>query len=98
VVRTSVRASSVKAYVQPAKEAIMALEFLGKDPESEHGSSPTVYYDPERKTLVIQSWKPRPEQLVQMAVPDHETAIELPLRMMQFFPEVNGDGDRADTR
>lgn len=76
----------------------MALEFLGKDPESEHGGSPTVYYDPERKTFVIQSWKARAEQVAQMVIPDHETAIELPLRMMQFFPEVNDDGDGADVR
>jgi hypothetical protein len=73
----------------------MALELLGKDPESEHGGSPTVYFDPGRGTLVIQSYRPSPEQLAQMAIPDHETAIELPLRMLQFFPEVSGDGDGA---
>ncbi|MGH3392852.1 MAG: hypothetical protein ACRDOO_28630 [Actinomadura sp.] len=70
----------------------MALELLGKDPESEHGGSPTVYLDRGRETLVIQSWRPLSEQLAQMTIPDHETAIELPLRMLRFFPEVNGDG------
>lgn len=65
----------------------MALEFLGKDPESEHGSSPTVYFDPDRGTLVLQGWKPSAEQLAQMDIPPHETAIEFPLRMLQFLPE-----------
>lgn len=76
----------------------MALEFLGKDPESEHGGSPTIYYDAERETYVIQSWKARAGQVAQMTIPDHETAIELPLRMMRFFPEVNGDRDGSDVR
>jgi hypothetical protein len=28
-----------------SRRAIMALRFLGKDPDSEHGSSPTVWED-----------------------------------------------------
>jgi hypothetical protein len=76
----------------------MALQLLGKDPESEHGNSPTVYFDPERGTLVIQSWKARTEQVAQMTVPGHEAAIELPLRMLRFLPEVNGTGDDTNAR
>lgn len=71
----------------------MALLLLGKDPNSEGGGSPTVYYDEEQDTYVLQSWKLLdPERLAQMDIPDHETAIEFPRRMMQFFPEVSGDG------
>ncbi|MEV4513816.1 hypothetical protein AB0K00_33275 [Dactylosporangium sp. NPDC049525] len=72
----------------------MALVFLGKDPESMQGQSPTVYYDDERDTYIVQSWKvTEPERLAQLDLPDHETVIELPRRMMQFFPEVNvGEG------
>jgi hypothetical protein len=33
-----------------------------------------------------------PERLAQMDIPDHETVIEFPKRMMQFFPEVSGGG------
>lgn len=54
----------------------MALHFLGRDPSSPDGQSPTVYYDEERTS--------------QLDIPAHETVIELPRRMMQFFPEVNG--------
>jgi hypothetical protein len=74
----------------------MALRFLGKDPESPNGDSPTLYYDEERDTCLFQSWKVTDaERLAQMSIPDHETVIEFPKRMMRFFPEVNG-GSGAD--
>jgi hypothetical protein len=69
----------------------MALRFLGKDPESPNGGSPTLYYDEDTDTYLFQSWKVLdPERLAQMNIPEHETVIEFPRRMMQFFPEVNG--------
>jgi hypothetical protein len=71
----------------------MALRLLGKDPNSEGGGSPSVYYDDEQDTYVLQGWKLLdPERLPQADIPDHETVIEFPRRMMQFFPEVSGDG------
>ena len=71
----------------------MALQFLGKDPNSDVGDSPTLYYDDERDTYILQSWKVLDaERLAQLALPDHETVIEFPRRMMQFFPEVNDGG------
>lgn len=27
-----------------------------------------------------------------MDIPEHETVVEFPKRMMRFFPEVNGSG------
>ncbi len=69
----------------------MALRFLGKDGESVQGQSPTVYYDDVRDTYLVQSWKVLDaERLAQLDLPDHETVVELPRRMMQFFPEVSG--------
>ena len=70
----------------------MALEFLGKDPDSEYSGSPTVWDDGE--CYVIQGWRiSDPGVLAQIgAVPDHETVLRLPKRMMQFFREVSGDG------
>lgn len=69
----------------------MTLRFLGKDPASPDGQSPTLYYDDERDTYVFQGWKVTdPERLAQINIPEHETVIEFPKRMMQFFPEVAG--------
>ncbi len=70
----------------------MALKFLGKDPDSPGGGSPTVYLDEERDTYVLQGWKVDAERAEGLDVPVHETLIEFPRRMMQFFPEVHSGG------
>ncbi|GAA4459311.1 hypothetical protein [Phytohabitans houttuyneae] len=71
----------------------MALRFLGKDPDSPNGESPTLYYDEDRDTYVFQGWKVTDaERLAQLDIPAHETVIEFPKRMMRFFPEVSGGG------
>ena len=71
----------------------MALVFLGKDPNSGVDDSPTLYYDDERDTYLFQSWKVTdPERLAQMDVPDHETVIEFPSRMLKLMPGVNRSG------
>jgi hypothetical protein len=61
-------------------------------PNSPSGGSPTLYYDEDDDTYVIQGWKITDSAvLAQITIPDHETVIRFPRRMMQFFPEVNGD-------
>ncbi|MFB7633796.1 hypothetical protein ACFC0M_23030 [Streptomyces sp. NPDC056149] len=71
----------------------MALQRLGKDPESPNNGSPTVYLDDETGNYILQGWRVTDaERLGQMDIPAHETVIEFPRRMMRFFPEVN-DGD-----
>lgn len=70
----------------------MALKFLGKDPNSPSGGSPTIYLDTERDTYVVQGWKVGdPQRLAQMDIPDHETVVEIPRRMVQFFEEATSD-------
>ncbi len=71
----------------------MALRFLGKDPNSKQGGSPTLWYDEERDSYLFQSWKVTDaERLAQMDIPEHETVIEFPSRMLQFLPGVNRSG------
>jgi hypothetical protein len=78
------------------KEVVMALRFLGKDPTSGVDDSPTLYYDDERDTYLFQSWKVTdPERLAQLNIPDHETVIEFPSRMLQFLPGVTRRGGAA---
>ncbi|WP_052852296.1 hypothetical protein [Streptomyces avicenniae] len=70
----------------------MALIKLGKDPESKVGESPTLYFDEDSDTYLMQSWRVTDaERLSQMDIPAHETVVEFPRRMMQFFPEVTHD-------
>ena len=71
----------------------MALVFLGKDPNSGVDDSPTLYYDDERDTYLFQSWKVTDsERLTQLDIPDHESVIEFPSRMLRFLPGMKSDG------
>jgi hypothetical protein len=73
----------------------MALEFLGKDPSSPDGDSATIYRDTERDTYLVQGLKVTDqERLSQLGLPEHETVVEIPRYMTQFFPEVV-DGGRS---
>jgi len=70
----------------------MALVFLGKDPNSGVDDSPTLYYDDERDTYLFQSWKVTDsERLTQLDIPDHESVIEFPSRMLRFLPGMKSD-------
>lgn len=71
----------------------MALEFLGKDPNSDHDGSPTIYDDGD--TYLLQGWEVDPAVLAEInrtrPIPTGERVIRFPKRMMDMFPEVNGD-------
>ncbi|QES41992.1 hypothetical protein DEJ49_14190 [Streptomyces venezuelae] len=74
----------------------MALRMLGKDPNSPEGKSATIYYDDVTDRYLVQGLKVLDdERHVQMDLPDHETVVEIPTYMVQFFPEVSG-GRGAD--
>jgi hypothetical protein len=63
----------------------MRLTFIGKDPESNPTGSPTVYRT-DRDSWVVQGWTVTDsEVLIQMDIPDGETCVEIPDRMLQFF-------------
>ncbi len=68
----------------------MTLRFLGIDPETQHGTSPTVWDDGD--CYVIQGWRVTDvEALAEIGeIPAHETVVRIPKRMMPFFPEVSG--------
>lgn len=70
----------------------MALRFLGKDPNSPINNSPTIWDNGD--SYVIQGWRiADPDVLREIGeIPDHETVLEIPKRMMQFFPEVSDGG------
>lgn len=68
----------------------MRLTFIGKDPESNPTGSPTVYRT-DHDSWVVQGWTVTdPDALAQMDIPEGETCVEIPDRMLQFF--------RQDTR
>ena len=69
----------------------MRLTFIGKDPDSNPTGSPTVYRT-DRETWVVQGWMiTDPDALDQMTLPDRETAVEIPDRMIKFFRQEDRD-------
>jgi len=71
------------------------MRFLGADPDSDVGQSPTVWDDGD--CYVIQGWRITDEAaLAEIGeLPAHETVVRIPKRMMQFFPEVSDVRERS---
>jgi hypothetical protein len=72
---------------------IMKLPFLGKD--STPNDSPTLY-ETDRETYLVQGYVVSdPEALAQMRIPEGETVVEVPKRLMRYLPEEqHGAGHR----
>jgi hypothetical protein len=77
----------------------MALEFLGIDPDTGNGGSPTIWLDDTTGDLIIQSWRADAETIAACEavgsipghstdVPENETVVRLPARMLQFLPRT----------
>jgi hypothetical protein len=67
----------------------MHARFLGKDPDSQVDNSPTLFATDrtDRRTYIAQGWRVTdPQALTDIGpVPDHETLIEIPEEVLQFY-------------
>ncbi|GAA1590204.1 MULTISPECIES: hypothetical protein [Kribbella] len=63
----------------------MKLTLVAGDPESAPKNSPTLYKT-DRGSWVVQGWVvDDPDALATLNLPNGETAVEIPDRMIQFF-------------
>ncbi|MFC9687640.1 hypothetical protein ACFTSF_03805 [Kribbella sp. NPDC056951] len=63
----------------------MKLTLVAGDPQSRPDNSPTLYKT-DRGSWVVQGWVVEdPDALATLNVPDGETVVEIPDRMIQFF-------------
>lgn len=63
----------------------MQLTFVAVDPDSVPNGSPTLYKT-DRGSWVVQGWVVTdPDALRQLNVPEGETVVEIPDRMIPFF-------------
>ncbi|WP_344293424.1 hypothetical protein [Streptomyces synnematoformans] len=80
----------------------MALLFFGKDPLTKTNKSPTVWLDDTTKDLVMQGWiaddATRTECEKTGNIPDHETVIRIPARMVPILREVCDAAERTQLR
>jgi hypothetical protein len=67
----------------------MRAQFLGKDPESQVGQSPTLFATDrtDRKTYIAQGWiVTDPQALADVGpVPEGEAIIEIPEDVLKFY-------------
>ncbi|MGH3831745.1 MAG: hypothetical protein ACRDRS_15080 [Pseudonocardiaceae bacterium] len=63
----------------------MELTFVAKDPSSEPSGSPTLYRTDRRSWVVQGSVVTDPDALATMAIPEGETCVEIPDRLVTFF-------------
>lgn len=84
----------------------MSLQFIGIDPSTEEGESPTVWIDQEKREFVFQGWKPDQELQAEceafevpghaVGIPAHEGVVRIPARMAQMIREACDALERAD--
>ncbi|MET9096980.1 hypothetical protein ABZX72_33380 [Streptomyces cyaneofuscatus] len=82
----------------------MDLELIGIDPETGQSGSPTVWVDPETRDIVMQSYTAdeatRDACIRNTApghawgIPDHETVIRIPARMVSALREACDAAER----
>jgi hypothetical protein len=76
--------------------------FIGKDPESPNGDSPSVWDDGEN--FVIQGWTITDRDEIaelllasgQSSIPGHETLIRFPKRLAHFLVEMSTSAPVSD--
>jgi hypothetical protein len=85
------------------RKAVMALRFIGVDPDSPNNGSPTIWLDEEDDSIVIQGWKVTDDDALSQVtatgpIPHDETVVRLPARMAPFLLEACGDDRTAGLR
>lgn len=84
----------------------MSLRFIGIDPNTGDGESPTVWVDQDKGEIVIQGWKPDRETTAECAefevpghaigIPEHEQVVRVPARMVETLREACNAVERSD--
>ncbi|WP_067797928.1 hypothetical protein [Actinomadura formosensis] len=77
----------------------MRARFLGKDPDSQEGQSPTLFATDrtDRITYIAQGWKVTDPQVLDDVgpVPEHESLIEIPEDVLKMYARrYLGEGEQ----
>ncbi|MCD0453739.1 hypothetical protein LO762_31820 [Actinocorallia sp. API 0066] len=76
----------------------MSLTLIGKDPESNPTGSPTIYRT-DRGSWLVQGWEVKDaDVLATLSIPEGESVVEIPDRMIQFFRAFFEEETRAAAR
>jgi hypothetical protein len=83
-------------------EEVMALRFIGIDPDTGGGNCPSVWVDEATGDLVFQGWEITDRALLdevatKSPIAEHEKIVRLPARMRAIIQEASSGG-AADLR
>lgn len=80
----------------------MTLHFIAKDPNTGGENCPTVWVDKDRGRIVVQGWDSDKKTLAECLdtghIPDTESVVELPFRMIEILREACDVAERAHLR
>ncbi|MFD7013010.1 hypothetical protein [Streptomyces sp. NPDC059161] len=86
----------------------MALRFIGIDPNTGTGESPTIWVDEQTHDVIIQGWKADSELEAECAafelpghavgIPAHEAVVRIPAHMASILRKACDAADRSDLR
>ncbi|MEU3519707.1 hypothetical protein ABZ770_31260 [Streptomyces sp. NPDC006654] len=86
----------------------MRLQFIGIDPDTGKNGSPTAWVDLDSRDIVIQSYTADDATRAQCVehtapghapgIPDHETVIRIPVRLVPILREACDAAERAQLR
>ncbi|MFF4240965.1 hypothetical protein ACFYYL_34245 [Actinomadura geliboluensis] len=79
----------------------MALRFLGKDPDSKDGDSPSLWYDDDDGSVVVQGWREGTPAVVaelletsgRDRIPPDEDVVRIPGRLLPLLKELVNERD-----
>jgi hypothetical protein len=76
----------------------MRITFIGKDPGSQEGHSPTLYATDrtDRQTFLVQGWVVTdPQALSELGdIPAGEAVIEAPVEVLRMVDRADEEGER----
>jgi hypothetical protein len=71
----------------PRQEEAVQIRLIAADPDSQPTNSPTLYKT-DRGSWIVQGWVVTDRAVLeQMGIPDGETCVEIPDRMIPLFAE-----------
>ncbi|MBV6697344.1 hypothetical protein KV557_09430 [Kitasatospora aureofaciens] len=87
----------------------MQIRFVGIDPETGQGNSPTVWVDEGNGGLLVQSYTADEESIAGVlaaghgpdhdnTIPAHEAVIRIPARMVPILRKACDDAERSELR
>jgi hypothetical protein len=77
--------SGVQLSATSIQEEAMQITFVAKDPDSVPNQSPTLYKT-DRDSWLVQGWAVTDSAaLAEMKIPEGETVVEIPDRLVPFF-------------